>query len=116
MNICFDEDILCLNFNLIIKNSGQSAMKEVSTILEGFKLSDKKTYPKKVYPPPDLPKDYRPFHRCQKQTTGGSRWDVKETVKEKAPKEKLDPHSRAALLGEKPVIGKIKKLIQYSIY
>jgi len=68
-----------------------------SGIIEGFVLAAKPQPTSKIYPPPNLPKDFNPIHRS------GSRFDVKpvdEAAFRGLGRHDLNAHQRAAILNE----------------
>lgn len=68
----------------------------VGNLLEGFTLSGKKLPPRKIFPPPHLPKDYKPVHTFREvDKYRGSHSMTKQ-----------DAVSRGLTLGETPVFGK----------
>lgn len=67
----------------------------VGNLLEGFTLSGKKLQPRKIFPPPHLPRDYKPVHVFEKE-------DTDLTVPSKTEQ---DAVSRGLTLGETPVFG-----------
>ncbi|NXN49160.1 GPTC1 protein, partial [Rynchops niger] len=44
------------------KKRSEREVKYIGKILDGFSLASKPSTPSKVYPPPDLPRNYRPVH------------------------------------------------------
>ncbi|NXV16734.1 GPTC1 protein, partial [Cepphus grylle] len=44
------------------KKKSEREVKYIGKILDGFSLASKSSTPSKVYPPPDLPRNYRPVH------------------------------------------------------
>lgn len=68
----------------------------VGNLLEGFTLSGKKLPPRKIFPPPHLPSNYKPLHTFRKEDTA----PVSHTNTEQ------DAVSRGLTLGETPVFGK----------
>ncbi|NXY91246.1 GPTC1 protein, partial [Alcedo cyanopectus] len=44
------------------KKRSEKEVKYIGKILDGFSLASKSSTPSKIYPPPDLPRNYRPVH------------------------------------------------------
>ncbi|NXI55620.1 GPTC1 protein, partial [Chloroceryle aenea] len=44
------------------KKRSEREVKYIGKILDGFSLASKSSTPSKIYPPPDLPRNYRPVH------------------------------------------------------
>ncbi|KAI0236303.1 G patch domain-containing protein 1 [Lamellibrachia satsuma] len=76
-------------------DSTQLAIGNVAAVLENFKLASTKCQPKKVYPPPHLPRDFRPYHAPS--TAPGA-------TKTAPPpgRRTLDANVRGLMLGEMP--------------
>lgn len=68
----------------------------VGNLLEGFTLSGKKLPPRKIFPPPHLPSNYKPLYTFRKEDSA----PVSHTNTEQ------DAVSRGLTLGETPVFGK----------
>lgn len=73
----------------------------VGNLLEGFTLSGKKLPPRKIFPPPHLPSNYKPLHTFRKEDTA----PVSHTNTEQ------DAVSRGLTLGETPVFESVFDLI-----
>ncbi|NXU53340.1 GPTC1 protein, partial [Turnix velox] len=54
------------------KKRSDREVKYIGKILDGFSLSSKSSAPNKVYPPPDLPRNYRPVHYFRPVVAAGS--------------------------------------------
>ena len=65
----------------------------IGKVLEGFKLSTNTLKPKKIYPAPDLPRNFKPFHI---RATAPSTSNEKVTHERK----NIDANTRKILLGE----------------
>ena len=75
----------------------QLAIGNMSAILKNFKLSSIKCQPKKIYPAPQLPRDFRPYHTPS--TTPG----VTTAAYIPPPvRQTLDANVRGLMLGEVP--------------
>ncbi|XP_033117559.1 G patch domain-containing protein 1-like [Anneissia japonica] len=64
----------------------------VSKILKGFTLSENPRPPNKVYPPPDVPRDYKPYHKMKDVQPAGPKFKSKLFT--------MGAIQRGALLGE----------------
>ena len=52
-----------LSYNLFLSTESKHLpIGYIGKVLEGFKLSDKTLHQKKVFPPPELPRHYKPVH------------------------------------------------------
>ncbi|KAM3920621.1 G patch domain-containing protein 1 isoform 2-T2 [Leptodactylus fuscus] len=102
------------------KNKGSSReLQYIGKILEGFCLGTQSSPSKKIYPPPDLPRDYRPVHYFRPvlaensqnsavlQTMIGN--SIKPSVatgkEQLASRHQLNSSQRRDLLGEAPLQG-----------
>ncbi|XP_013380300.1 G patch domain-containing protein 1 [Lingula anatina] len=74
----------------------------VTRILEGFTIASKPLQPKKCFPPPHIPRGYKPFHTFLKP---------KESSSASSSGKSLDAGARGAILGETPVIGSVFELV-----
>ena len=93
---------------------GTTSVSSVEAALEGFRLSSKPVKPKLVYPPPQLPRDFRPYHMTMSATdkiqqhtdvvTGGTASDGTPKTAQ-GSRHKMDASSRATILGETPQIS-----------
>ena len=86
----------------------------VGKMLEGFKLSSTPLIQKKDFPPPSLPRNFRPVHVFKKPDEenqsgvgppGGTRGQPQFT----------DAMSRGVALGEQPFVGKLVSFELYSM-
>jgi G patch domain-containing protein 1 len=92
-----------------LDNSKQKAIGQMMTttdsVLPGFKRSSAPLPPRKHYQPPQLPKDFRPFHRFEPT-------DATEPCRQsKDQPQKMDSYSRGALLGETPHLNSVFELV-----
>ncbi|XP_074523404.1 G patch domain-containing protein 1 [Halichoeres trimaculatus] len=89
-------------------------------ILEGFTLAQKPAEEKTIFPPPDLPRDYRPIHRFRPgvdisnlpgvspalaEALRTSRGHMVKEEPEQGGRHKMDSGQRRALLGEDSLQG-----------
>ena len=84
----------------------------IGKVLEGFKLSKETLKPKQVFPPPRIPRDFKPVHQrpaAQKDCTDSSRVQIKLQPQQK---KQLDANVRKAMLGE--LGGQLSEMYQYS--
>ena len=99
----------------------------IGKVLEGFKLSTATLKPKQTFPPPALPRDYKPFRKRpeadgtsgqqstsgQKTVIGSGAYSANNAASSNnaAPgKKKIDANVRSAMLGELGM-SKLKTLI-----
>ncbi|XP_064015929.1 G patch domain-containing protein 1 [Pogoniulus pusillus] len=54
------------------KKRSEREVKYIGKILDGFSLASKSSSPSKTYPPPDLPRNYRPVHYFRPVVAAGS--------------------------------------------
>ncbi|XP_003275103.1 G patch domain-containing protein 1 isoform X1 [Nomascus leucogenys] len=108
------------------KNQKESEkdLRYIGKILDGFSLASKPLSSKKIYPPPELPRDYRPVHyfRPMVAATSGNT-HLLQVLSESAGKATPDPgtHSkhqlnaskRAELLGETPIQGSATSVLEF---
>ncbi|XP_018872220.3 G patch domain-containing protein 1 [Gorilla gorilla gorilla] len=96
----------------------------VGKILDGFSLASKPLSSKKIYPPPELPRDYRPVHYFRPMVAATSENShLLQVLSESAGKATPDPgtHSkhqlnaskRAELLGETPIQGSATSVLEF---
>ncbi|XP_057170298.1 G patch domain-containing protein 1 isoform X1 [Ursus arctos] len=99
-------------------------LRYIGKILDGFSLASKPLSSKKTYPPPELPKDYRPVHYFRPvvaATSENSR--LLQVLSESAGKPVPDPGTlsrhqlnaskRGELLGETPVQGSATSVLEF---
>ncbi|KAJ8302704.1 hypothetical protein KUTeg_019100 [Tegillarca granosa] len=86
------------------KGTQQTPVGYVGKILEGFTLSSKTLKPRKVFPPPQIPRSFKPFHHFERSTKQKkSRFDEEN--------QDLNAVSRGLSLGEKPVFDSVFDLV-----
>ena len=74
--------------------SDKPTMSYVNRVLEGFKLASASLAPKKVYPPPRVPRDYRPMHIFTPAEITGL------LMTKPADGERVDAAARAFMIGD----------------
>nr|XP_037847435.1 G patch domain-containing protein 1 [Chlorocebus sabaeus] len=108
------------------KNQKESEkdLRYIGKILDGFSLASKPLSSKKIYPPPELPRDYRPVHYFRPMVaTTSENSHLLQVLSESAGKATPDPgtHSkhqlnaskRAQLLGETPIQGSATSVLEF---
>uniref|UniRef100_H9ZAM6 G patch domain-containing protein 1 n=1 Tax=Macaca mulatta TaxID=9544 RepID=H9ZAM6_MACMU len=108
------------------KNQKESEkdLRYIGKILDGFSLASKPLSSKKIYPPPELPRDYRPVHYFRPMVaTTSENSHLLQVLSESAGKATPDPgtHSkhqlnaskRAELLGETPIQGSATSVLEF---
>ncbi|XP_063109003.1 G patch domain-containing protein 1 isoform X3 [Cavia porcellus] len=106
------------------QKESEKDLRYIGKILDGFSLASKPLSSKKIYPPPELPRDYRPVHYFRPvvaATSENSR--LLQVLSESAGKAVHDPttHSRhqlnaskrGELLGEMPVQGSATSVLEF---
>ncbi|XP_006168044.2 G patch domain-containing protein 1 [Tupaia chinensis] len=99
-------------------------LRYVGKILDGFSLASKPLSSKKTYPPPELPRNYRPVHYFRPVVAATSENShLRQVLSESAGKATHDPgtHSRhqlnaskrGELLGETPVQGLATSVLEF---
>ncbi|XP_003798479.1 G patch domain-containing protein 1 [Otolemur garnettii] len=99
-------------------------LRYIGKILDGFSLASKPLSSKKIYPPPQLPRDYRPVHYFRPVVAATSENShLLQVLSESAGKAIPDPgtHSRhqlnaskrAELLGETPPRGSATSVLEF---
>ncbi|XP_076469895.1 G patch domain-containing protein 1-like [Babylonia areolata] len=86
----------------------------VGKLLEGFTLSAKPLPPKKVFPPPTLPRGFQPFHKFKKTAEQLAQEAIGETPVSARPsqgQQKLNAVERGLMLDEKPIATSVFDLI-----
>lgn len=68
-------------------------------VLPGFTRAAAPSTTRKHYPPPQLPRDFKPFHKFDSDSSSISQSD---SARGKNDGKKLDTYSRGAALGEAP--------------
>uniref|UniRef100_A0A3Q1MB05 G-patch domain containing 1 n=1 Tax=Bos taurus TaxID=9913 RepID=A0A3Q1MB05_BOVIN len=96
----------------------------VGKILDGFSLASKPLSSKKIYPPPELPRDYRPVHYFRPVVAATSENShLLQVLSESAGKPTNDPGTRSRhqlnackrgeLLGETPIQGAPTSVLEF---
>ena len=79
----------------------------IQKVLEGFKLSLKSSNPPTIYPPPQIPRNFRPNRSNLGHRLGGSAGKPQpESERVNRFSEGYDAGKRAEALGEQPEISK----------
>ncbi|KAM5236843.1 G patch domain-containing protein 1 [Ctenodactylus gundi] len=106
------------------QKESEKDLRYVGKILDGFSLSSKPLSSKKIYPPPELPRDYRPVHYFRPVIAATSENShLLQVLSESAGKAVYDPgtHSRhqlnaskrGELLGEMSVQGSSTSVLEF---
>ncbi|NXC31431.1 GPTC1 protein, partial [Campylorhamphus procurvoides] len=106
------------------KKRPEREFKYIGKILDGFSLASKSSSPVKLYPPPNLPRNYRPVHYFRPVLAAGNEnCRVQRALEESTGKLGTDPtqHSRHALnaaqrreqLGETGLKGPAPSVLEY---
>ncbi|OWK16238.1 GPATCH1 [Cervus elaphus hippelaphus] len=106
------------------QKESEKDLRYVGKILDGFSLASKPLSSKKIYPPPELPKDYRPVHYFRPVVAATSENShLLQVLSESAGKPTNDPgtHSRhqlnackrGELLGETPIQGAPTSVLEF---
>ncbi|NWU21041.1 GPTC1 protein, partial [Dyaphorophyia castanea] len=106
------------------KKRPEREFKYIGKILDGFSLASKSSAPIKIYPPPSLPRNYRPVHYFRPVITAGNEnCHLQKALKESTGKLESDPvqQSRHALnaaqrreqLGETELKGPAPSILEY---
>ena len=75
-------------------------------VLEGFKLSTDRVRPNKTYPPPTVPRDFKPRHVFHVSVTAAHSTTPRTgAVSVDRGRVQMDAHQRASVLGETPDIS-----------
>nr|XP_025710152.1 G patch domain-containing protein 1 isoform X1 [Callorhinus ursinus] len=106
------------------QKESEKDLRYIGKILDGFSLASKPLSSKKTYPPPELPRDYRPVHYFRPvvvATSENSR--LLQVLSESAGKSVPDPGTlsrhqlnaskRGELLGETPVQGSATSVLEF---
>ncbi|XP_006985070.1 G patch domain-containing protein 1 isoform X1 [Peromyscus maniculatus bairdii] len=99
-------------------------LRYVGKILEGFSLASKPLSSKKIYPPPQLPRDYRPVHYFRPVVAATSdNAHLLQVLSESSGKagqdsgthsrHQLNASKRGELLGETPVQGSATSVLEF---
>ncbi|NWT82280.1 GPTC1 protein, partial [Lanius ludovicianus] len=106
------------------KKSPEREFKYIGKILDGFSLASKSSAPTKIYPPPSLPRNYRPVHYFRPVIIAGNEnCRLQKALEESTGKLESDPaqQSRHALnaaqrreqLGETELKGPTPSILEY---
>ncbi|NXN77988.1 GPTC1 protein, partial [Bombycilla garrulus] len=106
------------------KKGPEREFKYVGKVLAGFSVASKSSAPIKIYPPPSLPRNYRPVHYFRPVLTAGNEnCHLQKALEESAGKLELDAthKSRHALnaaqrreqLGETELKGPAPSILEY---
>ncbi|XP_024094056.2 G patch domain-containing protein 1 [Pongo abelii] len=108
------------------KNQKESEkdLRYIGKILDGFSLASKPLSSKKIYPPPELPRDYRPVHYFRPMVAATSENShllqvLSESAGKATPdlgthsKHQLNASKRAELLGETPIQGSATSVLEF---
>ncbi|NWV12919.1 GPTC1 protein, partial [Ptilonorhynchus violaceus] len=106
------------------KKRPEREFKYIGKILDGFSLASKSSAPIKIYPPPNLPRNYRPVHYFRPVIAAGNEnYHLQKALEESTGKLESDPtqQSRHALnaaqrreqLGETGLEGPALSVLEY---
>ncbi|NWW74361.1 GPTC1 protein, partial [Climacteris rufus] len=106
------------------KKRPERELKYIGKILDGFSLASKSSGPIKIYPPPNLPRNYRPVHYFRPVIAAGNdNYHLQKALEESTGKRESDPtqQSRHALnaaqrreqLGETGLKGPAPSVLDY---
>ncbi|XP_054444958.1 G patch domain-containing protein 1 isoform X2 [Pteronotus mesoamericanus] len=106
------------------QKESEKDLRYIGKILDGFTLASKPLSSKKIYPPPELPRDYRPVHYFRPVVAATSdNSHLLQVLSESAGKAIHDPgtHSRhqlnaskrGELLGETPIKGAATSVLEF---
>ncbi|KAK2492497.1 hypothetical protein MC885_007930 [Smutsia gigantea] len=106
------------------QKESEKDLQYIGKILDGFSLASKPLSSKKTYPPPELPRDYRPVHYFRPVLAATSENShLLQVLSESSGKSAHDPgtHSRhqlnafkrGALLGETPTQGSSTSVLEF---
>ncbi|XP_038609959.1 G patch domain-containing protein 1 isoform X1 [Tachyglossus aculeatus] len=106
------------------KKGLEKDIRYMGKILDGFSLASKPSSSKKIYPPPELPKDYRPFHYFRPVIAAGSENShLLQALAESSGKlsvampqqsrHQLNASKRRELLGETPLQGPATSILEF---
>ncbi|NXC57403.1 GPTC1 protein, partial [Aleadryas rufinucha] len=106
------------------KRRPEGEFKYIGKILDGFSLASKSSAPIKIYPPPSLPRNYRPVHYFRPVIIAGNEnCHLRKALEESTGKLEIDAtqQSRHALnasqrreqLGETELKGPVPSILEY---
>uniref|UniRef100_A0A8C7BKA4 G-patch domain containing 1 n=1 Tax=Neovison vison TaxID=452646 RepID=A0A8C7BKA4_NEOVI len=106
------------------QKESEKDLRYIGKILDGFSLASKPLSSKKTYPPPELPRDYRPVHYFRPViATTSENSHLLQVSSESAGKPVPDPGTcsrhqlnaskRGELLGETPVQGSTTSVLEF---
>ncbi|XP_070244101.1 G patch domain-containing protein 1 isoform X2 [Bos mutus] len=106
------------------QKESEKDLRYVGKILDGFSLASKPLSSKKIYPPPELPRDYRPVHYFRPVVAATSENShLLQVLSESAGKPTNDPGTRSRhqlnackrgeLLGETPIQGAPTSVLEF---
>ncbi|KAM9374042.1 G patch domain-containing protein 1 [Phaethornis superciliosus] len=106
------------------KKSSEREVKYIGKILDGFSLASKSSTPSKTYPPPDLPRNYRPVHYFRPVITAGNEsCHLQKALEESTGKlegdvtqqsrHALNASQRREILGETGLKGPAPSVLEY---
>ncbi|KAM5295567.1 G patch domain-containing protein 1 isoform 1-T1 [Glossophaga mutica] len=106
------------------QKESEKDLRYVGKILDGFSLASKPLSSKKIYPPPELPRDYRPVHYFRPVVAATSdNSHLLQVLSESAGKaihdqgthsrHQLNASKRGELLGETPVKGSATSVLEF---
>ncbi|XP_045702708.1 G patch domain-containing protein 1 isoform X1 [Phyllostomus hastatus] len=106
------------------QKESEKDLRYVGKILDGFSLASKPLSSKKIYPPPELPRDYRPVHYFRPVVAATSdNSHLLQVLSESAGKavhdqgthsrHQLNASKRGELLGETPAKGSATSVLEF---
>ncbi|NXE05938.1 GPTC1 protein, partial [Lophotis ruficrista] len=106
------------------KKRSEREVKYIGKILDGFSLASKSSTPSKIYPPPDLPRNYRPVHYFRPVIAAGNEnCHLQKALEESTGKlqsdttqqsrHALNASQRRELLGEAGLKGPAPSVLEY---
>ncbi|XP_033621755.1 G patch domain-containing protein 1 isoform X2 [Fukomys damarensis] len=106
------------------QKESKNDLRYIGKILDGFSLASKPLSSKKIYPPPELPRDYRPVHYFRPVVAATSENShllraLAESTTKAVPdpamhsRHQLNASKRGELLGETPVQGSATSVLEF---
>ncbi|XP_019598312.2 G patch domain-containing protein 1 [Rhinolophus sinicus] len=106
------------------QKDSEKDLRYIGKILDGFSLASKSLSSKKIYPPPELPRDYRPVHYFRPVVAATSENShLLQVLSESAGKpvhdsgthsrHLLNASKRGELLGEAPIQGSATSVLEF---